>query len=52
MHYGTPHLSFPLAPVEEFTARYDHFIKKNSLEVMSSDFNEEMKIIVLDYLLG
>ncbi|MDD3364375.1 MAG: MBL fold metallo-hydrolase [Syntrophomonas sp.] len=50
MHFGTPHLSFKLAPLEEFTARYDRIIKKPSLEFQTSDLGQEMKIIVLDYL--
>ena len=50
MHFGTPHLSFKLAPLEEFTARYDKIIKKPSLEFQASDLGQEMKIIVLDYL--
>lgn len=50
MHFGTPHLSFELAPLEEFTSRYDRIIKKPSLEFQASDLGTEMKIIVLDYL--
>ena len=50
MHFGTPHLSFKLAPLEEFTARYDRIIKKPALEIKASDLSQEMKIIVLDYL--
>ncbi|PKM78798.1 MAG: MBL fold metallo-hydrolase [Firmicutes bacterium HGW-Firmicutes-15] len=50
MHFGTPHLSFKLAPLEEFTARYDLIIKKPSLELQACDLGQEMKIIVLDYL--
>ncbi len=50
MHFGTPHLSLKLAPLEEFTARYDRIIKKPSLEIQASDLGTEMKIIVLDYL--
>ena len=50
MHFGTPHLSFKLAPLELFTARYDRIIKKPSLEIQADEFSPEMKIIVLDYL--
>ncbi len=50
MHFGTPHLSFKLAPLEEFTAGYDRIIKKPSLDIKASDLNQEMKIVVLDYL--
>jgi L-ascorbate metabolism protein UlaG (beta-lactamase superfamily) len=49
MHFGTPHLSFELAPLEEFTARYDRIIKKSILECQANDLGQEMKIIVLDY---
>jgi L-ascorbate metabolism protein UlaG (beta-lactamase superfamily) len=49
MHFGTPHLSFELAPLEEFTAHYDRIIKKPMLEIKASDLGSEMKIIVLDY---
>jgi len=52
MHYYTPHLSFKLARVEEFISHYDHFIKQNCLEVEPEDLEADMKIIVLDYLLG
>ncbi len=52
MHFATAHLSFVLAPVEEFTTRYDQIIKKPSLEVHSTDLGTDMKIIMLDYLLG
>jgi L-ascorbate metabolism protein UlaG (beta-lactamase superfamily) len=52
MHYQTAHLSFSLAPVEEFTTHYDHVIKKGHLEVQPSDLEGDTKIIVLDYLLG
>jgi L-ascorbate metabolism protein UlaG (beta-lactamase superfamily) len=52
MHFATAHLSFVLAPLEEFATRYDQIIKKPSLEVHSTDLETDMKIIVLDYLLG
>ncbi len=50
MHFATPHLSFALAPVEEFTSRYDRVIKMPCLEVQACDLGMETRIIVLDYL--
>ena len=50
MHFGTPHLSFALAPVEEFISRFDKVIKKSSLEVQPGNLGTDMRIIVLDYL--
>jgi len=50
MHFGTPHLSFALAPVEEFISRFDKVIKKSFLQVQSGNLGNDMKIIVLDYL--
>jgi L-ascorbate metabolism protein UlaG (beta-lactamase superfamily) len=50
MHFFTPHLSFTLAPVEEFTSLFDQVIKKPSLEVKSGDLGTDMRIIILDYL--
>lgn len=53
MHYQTPHLSFALAPVENFISRYDRVLKLPCLEIEAKDLNrEEQRIIVLDYLLG
>ncbi len=53
MHYQTPHLSFTLAPVENFISRYDRVLKLPCLEIEASELiQEEPGIIVLDYLLG
>lgn len=53
MHFQTPHLSFSLAPLEEFISRYERVLKLPCLEIEAKDFNqEEPGIIVLDYLLG
>jgi L-ascorbate metabolism protein UlaG (beta-lactamase superfamily) len=52
MHFATPHLSFALAPLEEFTAHYDKIIKKPCLEVHLPDLAQGLKIIVLDYISG
>jgi L-ascorbate metabolism protein UlaG (beta-lactamase superfamily) len=50
MHYGTPHLSFELAPLEKFTARYDRIIKKPSLDIQTDELSQEKRVVVLDYL--
>lgn len=52
MHFNTPHLSFHLAPVEEFTFYYDQVIKKPNLEVSADQLTLPTRIIVLDYLSG
>jgi len=50
MHYATPHLSFTLAPVEEFISHYDMVIKKPYLEVNSGNLGLNTRIMILDYL--
>ncbi len=50
MHYSTPHLSFPLAPVEEFTFYYDQVTKKPYLDVEADQLAVPTRIIVLEYL--
>jgi L-ascorbate metabolism protein UlaG (beta-lactamase superfamily) len=50
MHFATPHLSFALAPVEEFISHYDMVIKKPYLEVTSGNLGLNTRIIILDYL--
>lgn len=50
MHFSTPHLSFALAPVEEFISHYDQVIKKPRLEVNRDNLGTELRIIILDYL--
>jgi L-ascorbate metabolism protein UlaG (beta-lactamase superfamily) len=52
MHFATPHLSFALAPLEEFTSHYDQIIKKPYLEVHSQELGQRLRIIVLEYLSG
>jgi len=49
MHFATPHLSFALAPVEEFISHYDTVIKKPYLEVNSYNLGLDQRIIILDY---
>ncbi len=50
MHFSTPHLSFALAPLEQFTTHFDQVIKKPALEVTAEELGAEMRVIVLDYL--
>jgi L-ascorbate metabolism protein UlaG (beta-lactamase superfamily) len=50
MHYNTPHLSFELAPVEDFTSRFDQVVKKPFLELKADELTQATKVIVLDYL--
>jgi L-ascorbate metabolism protein UlaG (beta-lactamase superfamily) len=52
MHFQTPHLSFRLAPVEEFTSRFEKVLKLPKLEISSQELPGETQIIVLDYLTG
>ncbi|HZJ84724.1 MAG TPA: MBL fold metallo-hydrolase [Syntrophomonadaceae bacterium] len=50
MHFSTPHLSFDLAPVEDFTKFFDIVTKKPYLEIKEGNLAGENKILVLDYL--
>jgi len=53
MHFQTPHLSFVLAPVENFICRYERVLKLPALEIDAKELPAEGPgIIVLDYLLG
>lgn len=51
MHFQTPHLSFRLAPVEEFTSKFEKMLKLPGLEINSQNLPEQTQIIVLDYLI-
>lgn len=52
MHFQTPHLSFKLAPVEEFTSKFEKVLKLPGLQITSSDLPDHLQVIVLDYLTG
>lgn len=52
MHFSTPHLSFSLAPLEQFTSYYDEIIKKPYLEAEREDLKGPARVVVLDYLCG
>lgn len=49
MHFQTPHLTIKLAPVEEFTARFEKSVKRPFLEIKADELKEKSGIIVLDY---
>lgn len=49
MHFKTPHLSFQVAPVEEFIQNFDKVAKRPYLELNATELEGEMKVIVLDY---
>lgn len=50
MHYDTPHLSFELAPVEEFTSSCDIVTKKPYIEISPAAWGADKQVILLDYL--
>jgi len=50
MHFKTPHLCFDLAPVEEFTSKFDSVVKKPFLEITLDKQQEQTGVIVLDYM--
>lgn len=50
MHYATPHLSFKLDPLENFTQHFEKTIYKKQLKITKETLPLEMQIIVLDYI--
>lgn len=50
MHFNTPHLSFKLAPVEEFSCQFDRVIKKPYLQITQTGTHVPTEVIILDYL--
>jgi L-ascorbate metabolism protein UlaG (beta-lactamase superfamily) len=50
MHYKTPSLSFNLAPVEEFTQKFNQVIKIPYAEITKDTMEKQLTIIVLEYL--
>lgn len=51
MHYKTPHLSFELAPVEDFISNFEIVAKKPYLEIDKDALaSKNYEIILLDYL--
>ncbi|SHH07238.1 L-ascorbate metabolism protein UlaG, beta-lactamase superfamily [Thermosyntropha lipolytica DSM 11003] len=50
MHFATPALTFTLAPVEDFTSKFAHTVKKPYLYLeRKEDLPGETEVIVLDY---
>lgn len=49
MHFATPALTFALAPVEEFTSRFDYTVKKPYLSVKKEELDGKGKVVVLEY---
>lgn len=50
MHYKTPHCSFEIGVLEEFTSHFDKYIKLPRLEIAAADLGSIQQIVVLDYL--
>lgn len=50
MHFKTPPINLPIAPVEAFISKFARVVKKPFLEVNSEDLQGETRVIVLDYL--
>jgi L-ascorbate metabolism protein UlaG (beta-lactamase superfamily) len=53
MHFKTPSLDFPIAPVDSFLEGKTNIVHKQSasFEITRQDLPQEMQIIVLDHLL-
>lgn len=49
MHFNTPHLSFELDPLEQFTCKFNQVIKQPYLEITADNLPEQTEIVVLDY---
>jgi len=49
MHFKTPHLSFDLGQVEDFTKYYERVRQGESWEGTAADLPDEQEILVLDY---
>lgn len=50
MHYKTPAISLPIAPVEAFISKYDQVVIKPFAEVSTAELTQETRVLVLDYL--
>jgi hypothetical protein len=50
MHFKTPKISFPIAPVDDFTAMMENVEKAGASEITVSKGNlpDSVKVIVLD----
>ncbi len=48
MHYKTPYLNLPIAPLEEFLKYYPSYKKQTELEVLAGKMPEKTQVIVLE----
>lgn len=52
MHYHTRHVTIDLAPVEDFTSRFDQVVKCPYLTITKEEVPDQMQVMVMDYLSG
>ncbi len=54
MHYKTPHIGFPLDPVDKFLSKFPEEsivkYKENEIELLPPNFDDPQKVIVMDYV--
>lgn len=49
MHFKTPDVNLPLAPVETFISKFARAVKRPFLDVNGEDLRGETRVMVLDY---
>ncbi|MGB9792852.1 MAG: MBL fold metallo-hydrolase [Thermacetogeniaceae bacterium] len=49
MHYKTPSLKFELAPVDDFTRRFERVRREKALRLDRDSLPREMEVVLLDY---
>lgn len=50
MHYRTPHLSFKLGPLEDFTRRFERVRQEKTWEGTAESLPGKQEVVVLDYI--
>jgi len=50
MHYKTPHLSFELGPLDNFTKYFEKIRREKQWQGTANDLPSEQEVVVLDYL--
>jgi L-ascorbate metabolism protein UlaG (beta-lactamase superfamily) len=50
MHFKTPAIKLPIAPVEAFISKFARVVKKPFLDITGEDLQGATRVIVLDYL--
>jgi hypothetical protein len=50
MHYKTPHLSFELGSLEDFTSYFERVRREKHWQGTKDDLPSEQEVVVLDYL--